>query len=198
VSTIYTPDQMEAFAQQMEDMRPPTPGRDSHNTAPRAIKFASFGNGMGMVFRFKLENQTVRNFAFHPLVAAYLAAAISDVAEKLAWGINGETFHPDAVPRRFENPDPEAEERWQREWSKTKVVAPDVSTYDQAANVIAVNGDGALDGFAMAMVLDTGETTHLRMSPLVAWELSGAVYGVGEREGWWGDLDNVLPGKVLH
>jgi hypothetical protein len=162
------------------------------------MKFAQFGDGRGVVIRFRMEDNTVRNLAFHPLVASYLAAAIVELAERLAWSMNGETFHPDAGPHGLENPDPKAERRWDREWVKTKVATPDQATYTQAPHVIALNCEGSLDAFVVALVLDTGELTHLRMSPLVAWELSGAVHDVGTVEGWWGDLGNVLPGRSIN
>jgi hypothetical protein len=49
-------------------------------------------------------------------------------------------------------------------------------------NRISVNGEGSLDVFVAALVLDSGELTHLRMSPLVAWEVSDAVHDVGTAE----------------
>ena len=50
----------------------------------------------------------------------------------------------------------------------------------------------------VALVLESGELTHLRMSPLVAWEMSGAVHDVGTAEGWWDDLNNILPGRTIN
>jgi hypothetical protein len=198
LSTTYTPDQLEALAKLIEDRKPPTPSRENYTTAPRVLKFASYGDGLGMVFRFKMEDGTVRNLEFNALVAAYAAAAIVDVAEQLAWTMDGETLHPDALPHGLENPDPVAEKRWVREWDKTKVVRPDASTRANSSSVVSVNGEGSLDAFLVTLVLQDGGTVTLRMSPLVAWELSGAVHDVGEREGWWADLGNVLPGRTIN
>jgi hypothetical protein len=198
VSTIYSPHELEAMAQVMEAKQPPAPSRESYASAPRVLKFALFGDERGAVIRFRMEDKTVRNLAFHPLVASYLAAAIVDLAEKLAWGMNGETFHPDAVALGLENPEPDAEKRWDREWAKTKVAAPDQATFTLSPKVVALNGEGALDAFVTALVLDSGELTHLRMSPVVAWELSGAVHDVGTTENWWDDLGIILPGRTIN
>jgi hypothetical protein len=198
VSTSYTPDQLESFAKQIENHKPPTPSRENYTAAPAVLRFACYGDSLGMVVRFRLDNGTIKNLEFNALVAAYAAAAIVDVAERLAWTLDGETLHPDAVPHGRENPDPHAEKRWARDWEKTKIVKPSAPARANSDNVISVNGEGSLDAFVIALALEEGDTVILRMSPLVAWELSGAVHDVGEREGWWNDLANVLAGKTIN
>jgi hypothetical protein len=114
----------------------------------------------------------------------------------LAWTLEGELLHPDAISLGLENPVQGAEARWQKDWDRTKVATPDATT--PTLTVLSANGEGSLDAFITALALDNGEIITLKMSPLVAWEFSASVHDAGETFGWWGDLQMVLPGKVLN
>src|SRR4051812_28178507 len=192
----YSPDQLEALAKIVETHKPATPTHNSCTSAPRVLKFASHSDVLGMIVRFKMESGAVKNLYFNSLVVSYLAAAITDIAEHASWSLGGDLLHPDAIPNGFDNPDPGAEARWEKDWDRTKVATPDATT--RSHNVLSVNGEGSLDAFVMALALDNGEIISVKMSPLVAWYFSASVHEAGEKFGWWGELQSVLPGKTIN
>jgi hypothetical protein len=97
------------------------------------------------------------------------------------------------LPCRFKDKPPRF-----REMKRDRVVRPDRDAFDKCPKVIAINGHGSLDEFAVSLALVTGTTVHIRMNPLVAWELSRAIAVVGEAEVWLDEENRLIPGKNLN
>src|SRR5690242_17665516 len=170
MSTAYSQAELDAMARAMVERQPPPMTQDQIQRAWKIVSFALFGDGRGVVVRFGTDEGSLCSFSFHPLVARHLAKAIVDIARLAAWTWKSELLHPYAVARSAPEPDPDAETEWER-LLQEGVAIPDQGTFDKSPKVMAINGHGSRDEFAVSLALDKG-TARLRLNPLIAWKLS--------------------------